>query len=45
MFFALLALRDALESRDELASKKAKERLERAYVLQEERSPGSLLRG
>ena len=39
MFFALLALRDALESRDELASKKANERLERAYVLRESEAP------
>jgi hypothetical protein len=35
MFFALLALRDALESRDELALQDAKQRLERAYLLRE----------
>jgi hypothetical protein len=39
MFFALLALRDALESRDELALQKAKERLERAYALRESEAP------
>jgi hypothetical protein len=39
MFFALLALRDALESRDELALQAAKQRLERAYVLRESEAP------
>jgi hypothetical protein len=33
MFFALLALRDALESRDDLALQDSKARLERAYLL------------
>jgi hypothetical protein len=33
MFFALLALRDALESRDDLALEDSKARLERAYLL------------